>query len=145
MWLVLAGFVLAAAAVAALVASGGSDSRCDVKIGGTCTALKPGSPADRPPWPSRAAEQAIDLDPPNHALSARCRFRGIALSRYDFYRCRVRYFAMQMEMALARDRRMRRLTMYEFRILGRTGARRPLQSLHGRCTPRIALSCRDLP
>jgi hypothetical protein len=88
---------------------------------------------------------AIDPDPPAQLLSARCRFRGVALGRYDYYRCRAHYFDMRIDMALVHDRRIRRLPMYEFRILRRTGPRRELMGLHGRCTPRIARACRYLP
>jgi hypothetical protein len=141
-----AAFALACATAACTVAAcGGPGSPCDVRISGRCAALKQGRPADSPPYPSRAAEMAIDMDPPAQTLSARCRFRGIALGRYDYYRCRVRYFGGRLEMALVHDRRTRRLPMYEFRVLRRTGGGPGLHSLHGRCTPRIARACRDLP
>jgi hypothetical protein len=113
-----------------------------VKIGGDCAALEPGAPADRPPQPSRAAEQAIDLDPPNKALSAACRFRGVARGRYDVYRCRVRYFDTRMVMDLIHDRRS---PSYEFRILRQEGGQGQVPETHGVCNPTVAERCQPLP
>lgn len=115
---------------------------CDVRIAGKCVTLRPGTPADLPPWPSRAAENAIDLDPTARSLSARCRFRGIARRQFDVYRCRVRFYDARIVMQLLHDRRT---PTYEFRILRITGERQPVGSLHGLCNPRIAVACRALP
>lgn len=136
------GLGVAVAAAVTACAGNGSKPSCDVRIQGRCAALKAGSPADQPPWPSRAAENAIDLDPSAQTLSARCRFRGIALNRVDVYRCQVRYFAERMQMELIHDRTK---PTYEFRIVRRGEARRAVPGVHGVCNPRIAVGCRYFP
>ena len=111
-----------------------SCERGEVQLGGSCAKLEAGTPVDRPVVPRWIAEGAVDISPAAGQLRSSCRFRGIAESRYDVYRCRVLNLGSPAELRLLRDRRS---SSYSYTVLGESPGM-PVGALRrGRCGPAI--------
>ena len=129
-------------AVAVLVGMGCNDDNATcgartVRVGDRCLALEQGRPKDPKETTVLTVQQIIDADPGPGQLSTQCAFKGVAVRRYDVYRCSSVYSGRRIVLRLIHDRRR---PAYKYELLSR-----PIPGIftsrRGVCDPHVAQYC----